>query len=399
MELETGLDTGRDTAELEVGDDVRMDDAPATGAGTGMKIVVARDELVAKLGAVSRAVSTRGTVQVLSGILLSAEGDALTLAATDMELSLRTTLEAQVDGSGAVVIPGKPLVDIARLLPESEATIEYRPEQGTVQITSGSYSSRLHVFNAEDFPRLPTVSAQLHAVDREALLETIDRVARSASRDESRPVLTGILVRFEAGKLIMVATDSYRLSVKETELDEAAPELEAIIPARALTELSRLSGAGETIELGVHENHVVFGIGDTWLTTRRIDGQFPNYKQLLPETFEVELTLPKGELADVVRRAAVLALRNSPLRLRLSEGELTVAAQTQDVGETQETMPAAYSGEELTIGFNAEFLRDGIDSVVGDDVRLKLINPLRPAILEDAAGDFTYLIMPIRLAG
>src|SRR5829696_5060397 len=342
----------------------------AMATGTGLKISVARDELVAKLGVVSRAVSTRGTVQVLSGILLSADGETLTLAATDMEVSLRTTLEAQVEGDGAVVIPGKPLVELARLLPESDVTIEYRPEEGTVQIVSGSYNSRLHVFNAEDFPRLPTIDAQLHSIDREALLETVDRVARSASRDESRPVLTGILVRLEAGKLVMVATDSYRLSVKETELGEAAPELEAIIPARALTELSRLAG-GDTIELGVHENHVVFGTStgdaaDAWLTTRRIDGQFPNYRQLLPEAFEVELTLP---------------------------------AQTQDVGETQETMPAAYSGEEFVIGFNAEFLRDGVDSIVGDDVKVKLINPLRPAILEDAAGDFTYLIMPIRLAG
>ena len=393
-----------ETAGTGLRDDVTGDETMAGMAtGTGMKISVARDELVAKLGVVSRAVSTRGTVQVLSGILLRADGDVLTLAATDMELSLRTTLDAQVEGDGAVVIPGKPLVELARLLPESDVTIEYRPEEGTVQIVSGSYSSRLHVFNAEDFPRLPAVDAQLHAIDREALLETVDRVARSASRDESRPVLTGILVRFEAGKLVMVATDSYRLSVKETELDSAAPELEAIIPARALTELSRLAG-GDTVELGVHENHVVFGTasGDTadaWLTTRRIDGQFPNYRQLLPETFEVELTLPKSELADVVRRASVLALRNSPLRLRLAEGELTVSAQTQDVGETQETMPAAYTGEEFVIGFNAEFLRDGVDSIVGDDVRVKLINPLRPAILEDAAGDFTYLIMPIRLAG
>ena len=393
-----------ETAGPGLRDDVAGDETMAGMAtGTGMKISVARDELVAKLGVVSRAVSTRGTVQVLSGILLRVEGDTLTLAATDMELSLRTTLDAQVEGDGAVVIPGKPLVELARLLPESDVTIEYRPEEGTVQIVSGSYNSRLHVFNAEDFPRLPAVDAQLHAIDREALLETVDRVARSASRDESRPVLTGILVRFEAGKLVMVATDSYRLSVKETELGETAPELEAIIPARALTELSRLA-TGDTVELGVHENHVVFGTGasdgaDAWLTTRRIDGQFPNYRQLLPETFEVELTLPKSELADVVRRASVLALRNSPLRLRLAEGELTVSAQTQDVGETQETMPAAYTGEEFVIGFNAEFLRDGVDSIVGDDVRVKLINPLRPAILEDAAGDFTYLIMPIRLAG
>jgi DNA polymerase-3 subunit beta len=384
--------------ETEIGGSVVTEGVATTG--TGMRITCSRDELVAKLGVVSRAVSTRGTVQVLSGILLSADGEGLSLAATDMELSLRTTLEADVDGDGAVVIPGKLITDLARLLPESEVTIEYRPEEGVAQIASGSASYRLNTYAAEDFPRLPPVDAQLHAIDRDALLETVDRVARSASRDESRPVLTGILVRFEAGKLVMVATDSYRLSVKETELDAAAPELEAIIPARALQELARLGAAGaDTVELGVHENHVVFGTGDAWLTTRRIDGQFPNYRQLMPETFEVELTIGRSELYDVVRRVAVLAQRNSPLRLRFTEGELTVSAQTQDVGEAKESLPVAYTGDEFLIGFNAEFLRDGVDSIKGDDVQVKLINPLRPALLVDPAGDFTYLIMPIRLAG
>jgi DNA polymerase III subunit beta len=367
--------------------------------GTGMTITCTRDELVAKLGVVSRAVSTRGSVQVLSGILLRADSGVLELAATDMELSLRTSLDAQVDGDGAVVVPGKLLADLARLLPEPEVTLEYRPEDGVVQVTSGAYSSRLNTYSAEDFPRLPALDAPLHAVDREALLETVERVARSASRDESRPVLTGILARFEGETLVMAATDSYRMSVKETALGSTGPQLEAIIPARALQELTRIGGGVDTIELGVQENHVIFGAGDVWLTTRRIDGQFPNYKQLIPETFEVELTLPRAELLDVVRRAAVMALRNSPLRLRFEEGELTVSAQTQDVGETRETLPAAYSGEPLEIGFNAEFLRDGIEAVTGDDLRLKLINPLRPGLISGEGDDFWYLIMPIRLAG
>jgi len=379
--------------------EIEIEEAAVPSPGMGMKITVAKDELVAKLGVVSRAVSSRGTVQVLSGILLTAEGGTLSLAATDMEVSLRTTLDAQVEGDGAVVIPGKLLVDLARLLPESEVKLEYRPDEGVAHIASGTASYRLNTYAAEDFPRLPAIEAQLHAIDREALLDTIDRVARSASRDESRPVLTGILVRFEAGKLVMVATDSYRLSVKETDLGGDAPELEAIIPARALQELSRLAGGAETIELGVHENHVVFGTGDAWLTTRRIDGQFPNYRQLLPETFEVELTVARAELGDVVRRVSVMAQRNSPLRLRFAEGELTVSAQTQDVGEAKESLPVPYTGEEFVIGFNADFLRDGVDSILGDDVLVKLINPLRPAILVDPAGDFTYLIMPIRLAG
>ena len=368
--------------------------------GTGMKISCSRDELVAKLGVVSRAVSSRGTVQVLSGVLVRVEAGTVELAATDMELSLRTTLDARVEGDGAVVVPGKLLVDLARLLPDPEVTIEYRPDEGVAHVESGSYSSRLNTYSAEDFPRLPTLDVPLHGVDRAALLETVDRVARSASRDESRPVLTGILVRFETGKLVMAATDSYRMSVKETALEGSGPELEAIIPARALQELARIAGPADTIELGVQDNHVLFGAGDVWLTTRRIDGQFPNYRQLLPESFEVELNVPRAELLDVVRRASVMAQRNSPLRLRFAEGELTISAQTQDVGEAKESLPVPYTGAEpLEIGFNAEFLRDGLDSVAGDDVLLRLINPLRPGLVAAPDEDFWYLIMPIRLAG
>ena len=172
------------------------------------------------------------------------------------------------------------------------------------------------------------------------------------------------------------------------------------MPARALTELARIGQGAEQIELGVHENQVVFGVDGIWLTTRRIDGQFPNYKQLIPESFEYEVALPRDEVLDVVRRIAVMAQRNSPLRLRFAEGELTVSARTQDVGEAQESLPAAFSGEPLEIGFNAEFLRDGVDSVTGETVRFRLISPLRPCVLQaEGSDDFLYLIMPIRLAG
>jgi DNA polymerase-3 subunit beta len=370
------------------------------GTGTGMKVVCRRDELAQKLGIVSRAVSTRAAVQILSGVLLRAEGGRLHLAATDMELSLRSSLDAQVDGEGAVVVPGRLLVDLVRLLPAEEVTFEHRPEEGVVRVSCGSSSASLHTYAAEDFPRLPDLDAVgTFTDDREALLDTVARVARSASRDESRPVLTGILVRFEAGKLVMAATDSYRLSVKETPLEGESPELEAIIPARALAELSRIAQSGDNVELGVHENQVVFAVDDVWLTTRRIDGQFPNYKQLLPETFEHDVTLPRAELLDVVRRVAVMAQRNSPLRLRFAEGELTVSAQTQDVGESRESLPVPFSGEPLEIGFNADFLREGIESVSTDEIQLRLISPLRPGLIRAEGDDFWYLIMPIRLAG
>jgi len=368
--------------------------------GTGLRITVSKDELVSALGVVSRAVSTRTSVQILSGILVEAQGNELRLAATDMELSLRATASAQIEGDGAIVLPGKTFADIARLLPAGGVSIEHKPAESVVHVTAGSASYTLHTYNPEDFPRLQELeTVQTFTVDRESLLETIHRVARAASRDESRPVLTGILVSFTGGKLVMAATDSYRLAVKETELDGTVPELEAIVPARALQELARIAGSGDNVEVGVHENQVVFATDGVWLTTRRIDGQFPNYRQLLPEQFEHELTVPRLELLEVVRRASVMIQRATPLQLRFAEGELTVIARTQDVGESQESMPVAFSGETLEIGFNADFLRDGLESMDGDDVRLKLISPLRPAVIQGEGDDFTYLVMPIRLPG
>ena len=377
-----------------------MTETDVVAIGSGMKVSVARDELVQKLAIVSRAVSTRTTVLVLGGILLRAENGELHLAATDMELSLRTSFDAQVEGEGAVVVPGRLLVDLARLLPEDDVLIEHRAEEGVVRIECGSASYRLHTYNVEDFPRLPDVDALgTFSVDKDALLDTVARVSRSASRDESRPVLTGILARFEGGKLVMAATDSYRLSVKETPFEGDAPDLEAIIPARALTEVSRVAQTADSLELGVHENQVVFVAGGVTLTTRRIEGQFPNYRQLLPESFEHVVTLSRAEALEVVKRVSVMAQRNSPLRLRFADGELTISAQTQDVGEARESLPAGFTGEPLEIGFNPDFLREGIESVTTDEIQLKLISPLRPGLIQADGDDFWYLIMPIRLAG
>src|SRR5207248_10097758 len=377
-----------------------MIEAEAVVAAGTLKTTCSRDDLLRGLGIVSRGVSTRTTVQILAGILLDATDGKLSLAATDMELSLRTMVEAKIESEGSVVVPGRLLLDIARLLPETEVSLEHRLEEAVVEVRCGSASYRLHTYNPEDFPRLPDAQGvELHEVDRGTLLETVARVSRSASRDESRPVLTGVLVHFEPGKLVMAATDSYRLSVKETTMEGTVPELEAIVPARALGELARIADEGEKLSLGVHENQVVFGTGDAWLTSRRIDGQFPNYKQLVPDAFEHEVPLPREELLDVVRRVSVMAQRNSPLRLRFADGELVISAQTQDVGEARESLPASFGAAALAIGLTAEFLRDGVDSVGGETVRLKLISPLRPAVLQGEGDDFLYLIMPIRLAG
>ena len=208
-------------------------------------------------------------------------------------------------------------------------------------------------------------------------METVLKVARAASRDETRPVLTGILVSAGEQELRMVATDSYRLTVKDTALEAPlARPFEANVPARALQELDahRPARAAERIAVALRANQVVFEVAGVVLSSRLIDGQFPNYRQLLPEAYEHELRLAGDEITDVVRRISLLAQKNAPLRLTFSEGELTVSAQTPDVGEARETLPVPFKGEPFEIGFNPEFLRDGLEALESGDLVLKLIS-------------------------
>src|ERR671931_2428936 len=210
-------------------------------SATELRVTCSRDALASALAVAARALSSRSAVQVLTGIQLQADDGKLVLAATDMEVSLRASLEGTISGDAAVVVPGRLLADLVRLLPDASVSLSYDEGDGVLEVSSGSYASKVNVFSAEDFPRLPSLDISLHTVDAAALLGTIDKVARAASRDESRPVLTGILVRFEGDKLTMAATDSYRLSVKETDLSGGqASDLEAIVPARALTDLGRV---------------------------------------------------------------------------------------------------------------------------------------------------------------
>ncbi|MDP9188723.1 MAG: DNA polymerase III subunit beta [Actinomycetota bacterium] len=365
-----------------------------------MKITATRQALLDSLLVVSRAVSARAALQALSGIHLSADGDPK-LRATDMELGLEVGLDGKVDGAGAMVIPGRLLVEVARSLPDGEVGLELRESERDVEITAGSSRFHLRTLPADDFPRFPEAEGDPVELPAEALKETIARVARAASRDEARPVLTGVLVTVEGTELTMVATDSYRLAVKRTTLEApVAEKLEANIPARALRELARLIEAApdEPLRVWLSRNQALFRIGSTSLSSRLIDGQFPNYRQLLPESYDHEVNLPRAELLEVVRRVSQLAQRNAALRMSFSDGELVVSAETPDLGDAREGLPAPYSGELLEIGFNPEFVRDGLESIDADEVVVKLISPLRPGLLEPAgADDFSYLVMPIRL--
>jgi DNA polymerase-3 subunit beta len=367
-----------------------------------VKLETSSHELLAQLQTATRVASTRSAVQALSGVQLAAESGRVELRATDMEVALRVPMEATIVRDGTVVLPARLLLDVVRQLPGGDVSLELRPAEQDVEVVSGPAKFHLRTLRAEDFPNLPEPGGdQVVDVPAQAFVETIAMVARSASRDETRPILTGILVTAEGADLKMVATDSYRLSVKETKLEvPLSSGFEANVPARALQELERIvtQGGDDSIRIGVRANQVVFEVGGIVLSSRLIEGQFPNYRQLLPESYEHELRMSGEELAGVVRRISLMAQKNAPLRMSFNEGELTVSAQTPDVGEASEPVPCPFSGEPFEIGFNPDFLRDGLESAGAGDLILKLISPLRPGLIESGDGSgFLYLIMPIRL--
>ena len=367
-----------------------------------MRLTCPRDDLAARLALASRAASGKGTIPVLANVLLRAEEGLVELAATDMEVSLRVPLEdAGVEEHGSVVLP-RLAADLVRSMSPGPVSIVHAENEGQVQISGGGSSFSLNCHQSGEYPELPQDGGVGVPMPARAFTECADRVVRAASRDETRPVLTGVLVRMGPGGLTMAATDSYRLAVRTVPLENPpAEEREAIIPARAVTEAARLaSQAGDAeVEIALGESQATIRCGGGRLTTRLIDGQFPDYRQLIPAEFEQEVRLDRAEFLGVLTRIGVLAQRTAPLRLSFEQGQLTVATASDQVGEGRESLPVAYAGEPMEIGFNADFLREGVDGMSGDEVRLGLISPLRPGLLRGESDGHRYLLMPIRLPG
>jgi len=369
-----------------------------------MKFTCDRSALVDKLGVLARGVSTRSALPVLSGILLQAGEGRLDLYSTDMELSIKATLQTPVERDGEIVVPARLFSDVVRNLADEDVAIE--AGEAAVKVSCGRASFSLNSWAAADFPQTSTFDMTgAFKVGRDPFVETLNKAGRAASRDETRPILTGVLMTIMGDTLKMVATDSYRLAVKETKLDHALDtEVQAIVPVKALGEVTRLAsalGPGD-IEVAVGENQVVFKLsdpaGDVWIASRLIEGQFPNYKQLLPETFEHEVTIDRGQLMATARRVSLLAQKNAPLRMSFAENRLTMKALTQDVGQAEESLDVAFTGEPFEIGFNPGYLIEGVDAVDDEEALLRFTSPLRPGLVSGPGDDFTYLIMPIRLS-
>jgi DNA polymerase-3 subunit beta len=380
-----------------------------------MKFRCERDDILEAVQFASRAISTRATLPVLSGLRIEAtESGKVQVAATDLELTMETAFQAGVDEPGKVIVPGRLFGEMTRNLGAGQVSVV--SGEGEVEIGAGRGHFRVKSLAPDDYPALPieessTVGDGISVeVEGATLATALAQVTKAASGDESRQVLTGVLWEVEAGNLTLAATDSYRLAVRTLAVAGGPAETrKVVLPARTLNELGRaLQGAGGTVKAVFKENLVAFtvpnateegsGTGESVIGSRFIEGEFPNYRQLIPEGYPNALTVDREALLDVVKRVGLLAQNNLPVKLSLGN-ELEVSAHTPDVGEGQEILDASYEGEALVIAFNPQFLHDGASAVRSEKLLLEVGDGLKPAILRgENEPELTYLLMPVRLS-
>lgn len=363
-----------------------------------MKFRCERDLLAQALATATRAVSSRGgQLPVLSGLRVVLEGDRLSVTGSDLDLTIEATVEVAGEGTGTAVIPAKLLSDVVRALEPGAVHVDV--SESDAEITGGRTQFTIRTIAAEEFPQLPEPSGETHELDAEHLAAALRQVVPAASSDDSRPILTGVLFAAEGGGLRLVATDSYRLALRDLPGTSVLGEDQSVlVPSRALTELARMLGDADAVTLRLGERDATFSFAGIRLTTRLIEGDFPNYRGLIPENHPNHLVVDRHAILEAVRRVRLMAQESTPVRLSMTQGSVELVAITQDVGQAHETIDASYEGEDLTVAFNAQYLLDGLEVTSGDEVELETVDALKPALLHGVDdAEFVYLLMPVRV--
>ncbi len=365
-----------------------------------------RDVLADALGSAGRAATNRtGTLPVLAGVRLEVVGDTLTITGTDLELTIRLTIEVGGERDGATVVPARLVGDIVKALPAGavEVDLAASPAAGDgsseMSISAGRSQFSVRPLSIDDYPAQSEPAADAVTLPAAAMADALRQVVRAASTDDARAVLTGVLLAAEDDGLRMVATDSYRLAVRDLpESSMLGSGQKVLIPGRALSELQRLMGNEESLMVRLGEREATFEAGSTRLSTRLIEGEFPNYRNLLPSSYPNLLTISKPAIIEAIRRVKILAQDSTPVRMTLGGDTVQLTAITQDVGNAVEEIDAQYEGAEMTVAFNPDYLLAGIDAIDADDVTLATMDPMKPAVLRGAGqDDYLYLLMPVRV--
>ena len=370
-----------------------------------MRFNINKSELLNALTIVSKGTSSRSTLPILTGVYIKAEGAGLTLRTTDAVLSMRYDVAALVEEPGEVVIPERLLLDIVKNLPEAAVELKSDGIDASVTVSCGHSSFMLKTLDVEDFPEFPNVSTD-NSIDVPFadFCSMVKRVAKVVSRDQSRAVLTGVLISTQGGGLRMAATDSYRLAVADMELPSAEEGFEAIVAGTFLQEVASLPKMDETIKLGLTQNQIVITYQNMTLINRRIEGSYPNYRQIIPPTAATKTCFTTTELITAVKRVGIVgggASSPSPVRFDIDAniGETVVSSTAQDVGRAEEAVPCEVDGESVQIALNHQYVLDGLQSVGTDQVFFETNSSMKPGVFRAAAPErFLYLVMPVRIA-
>lgn len=363
-----------------------------------MKFRCEREILADALTTAGRAATSRsGTLPVLSGLRLDVADEQLTVTGTDLELTIRLSVPVHSDKDGSAVVPARLVADIVRSLPAG--AVEVAVGDDDMSISAGRSQFSVRPLSLSDYPAQVEPTAEPVTLASAQVADALRQVVRAASTDDARPVLTGVLIASEDTGLKMVATDSYRLAVRDLPQSSIlAAGQKVLVPGRALVELQRVLSADAELSVRLGAREAVFEAGGTRLTTRLIEGEYPNYRNLLPSSYPNQLTVGRDALLEALRRVKILAQDSTPVRLGLGGETLQLTAITQDVGNAHEEIDAAYTGTEMTVAFNPDYLAAGVDAVEGDEVTLSTLDPMKPAVLRGVGhDDYLYLLMPVRV--
>jgi len=367
-----------------------------------MKVTIAQAELLESLKTVSRAVSGQNTLPVLGNILLRAEGKKLHFAATNLEISIATAIEADIKNEGAITVPAKILTSYTSLLGKGE-DIELKVADGTtLELSSASSQTKIKGISADEFPQISRVDAGVKLdITGENFREAVHQVAFAAQENASRPILSGVYFNTKKSELRIAATDSYRLSERVVSLVSEAEEVTCTIPVRAIFEADRLVGNAEAIQIMVSDNQVMFTIGNTELVSRLIEGAFPDYNQIIPQSYKTTAEIERSALELAVRRVSIFAKENNQhMKLEfLSDGTLTVSTDSTQIGEEKTTIPCTIDGATNVIALNADYVLDVLGALSGEEkVRMELEGKINPAVFKRQKGDdYVHLIMPLKV--
>ena len=367
-----------------------------------MKIQISQFDLLESLKIVSRAVSGANTLPVLGNILIKAEGKKVYFAATNLELSITTSQEAVIKNEGSITIPAKILTSYTSLLKKDE-DIELIVSDGTtLEVKSKTSKTKIKGISADEFPSIATVDSGVKIeLDSKDFRESVHKVAFSAQENSSRPILAGVYFSTEKDKLTMAATDSYRLSEKVLKLQSDVEKTTCVIPVRAVSEADRLASGSEKVVVTIAQNQVMFTVGNTNLTSRLIDGQFPDYKQIIPKSALTKIEIPKAEFELAVRRVSIFARQNNQhMKLEVQgDGNLLVSTDATEIGEDKTTIPVKVEGSSNAIALNADYVLDVLGSLSAEqDIVMELDSKMSPAVFKGIKiEEFVHLIMPLKM--